>query len=123
MKNLINLIENNKVITGREKEMLIDSISMGGSVSVNIRMAQIEVKMAILEILHNANEGITITEIQNRFESVNGYTYTVQRFSALARQLVANGMVDRNTILTNNSIIINGKRYPEKIAKFSLVKA
>lgn len=123
MKNLINLIENNKVITDREKEMLIDSISIGGSVSINIRMVQTEVKMAILEILHNANEEMTITEMQSRFKSVNGYTYTVQRFSALTRQLVADGMVNRNTILTNNSIIIKGKRYPEKIAKFSLINA
>lgn len=123
MKNLINLIENNKVITNREKEMLIVSISTGSTVSVKNRMEQTEIKMAMLEILHNTNEEMTITEIKNRFKSINGYTYTVQRFSAMARQLVGDGMVNRNTILTNNSIIINGKRYPEEIAKFSLKNA
>jgi hypothetical protein len=123
MKNLINLIENNKVITDKEKEMLIDSISIGGSVSVSIRMVQTEIKMAVLEILHNANSELTITEIQNRFELANNYAYTVQRFSAMANQLRRMDLVDKNYVTTGNYLIINGKKYPEKIAKFFLKKA
>lgn len=123
MKNLINLIENNKVITDREKEMLIDSISIGGSVSVYIRMAQTEIKMAVLEILHNANSELTITEIQNRFALANDYTYTVQRFSAMANQLRRMGLVDKEYVTTGNYLIIKGRKEPEKIAKFFLKKA
>ena len=123
MKNLIETIENNNVITDREKEMLIESISIGGSVSVNIRMVQTEVKMAVLEILHNANSEMTITEIQNRFKSVNGYSYTVQKFSALTNQLTNIGLVDKNYITTGNYLIIKGRKKPEKIAKFFLKNA
>lgn len=123
MKNLINLIENNKVITDREKEMLIDSISIGGSVSVNIRMVQTELKMAVLEILHNANSELTITEIQSKFKGANGYTYTVQKFSALANQLRKIGLVDKDYVTTGNYLIIKGRKEPEKIAKFFLKKA
>ena len=123
MKELINKIENNEIITSKEKEILVDSITLGGSVSVNIRMRQVEVKMAVLEILHNANNAMTITEIQNQFILANGYAYTVQKFSAMTRQLICMGLIDRNTITTGNSIIIKGKRQPKKIAKFSLVNA
>ena len=123
MKNLINLIENNNIITDKEKEMLIDSISIGGSVSVNIRMVQTEIKMAVLEILHNANGELTITEIQNSFELANNYTYTVQRFSSMANQLRRMGLVDKDYVATGNYLIIKGRKEPEKIAKFFLKKA
>jgi hypothetical protein len=122
MKNLINLIENNKVITDREKEMLIGSISIGGSVSVNIRMVQTELKMAVLEILHRANGELTITEIQNEFELANNYTYTVQRFSAMTNQLRELDLVEKNYVATGNYLIIKGRKEPERIAKFSLKK-
>ena len=123
MKNLINLIENNKVITNREKEMLIDSISIGGSVSVSNRIVQIEIKMAVLEILHNANGELTITEIQNKFENANGYGYTVQRLSAMTNQLRRMDLVDKNYVTTGNYLIIKGRKEPEKIAKFFIKKA
>lgn len=123
MKNLINLIENNDVITDREKEMLIESISIGGSVSVNIRMVQTEIKMAVLEILHNANSELTITEIQEKFELANNYTYTVQRFSAMANQLRDMGLIGKKYITTSNYLIIKGKKEPERITKFFIKKA
>lgn len=116
MKNLINSIENNGILTGEEKELLIASISCGGSVSVNSRMAQTEIKMIILEILHNAEHEMTITEMQEQL----GWSYTVQRLSAMARQLKLMGLIEKNYITTGNSLIIKGKKYPEKIAKFSL---
>ena len=103
--------------------MIIDSITLGGSVSVNNRKVQTELKLEILEILFANNEPLTITEIANNFALNNGYCYTIQRFSAMARQLVCMGLVDRNTIITGNSIIIKGKAHPEKIAKFSLINA
>lgn len=120
MKNLINSIENNGILTGEEKELLIASISCGGSVSVNIRMGQTKIKMEILEILHNAEHEMTITEMQEQFEAANGWSWTVQRLSAMARQLKIMGLIEKNYITTGNSLIIKGKRYPEKIAKFSL---
>jgi hypothetical protein len=118
MKNLIETIENNVLLTNHEKDLLIDSITLGGSVSVNIRVAQTELKMAILEILHNAEYEMTITEIVNAFAEIHNYTYTVQRFSAMARQLRNMGLIEKNYITTGNSLIIGGKKIPEKIAKF-----
>ena len=120
MKNLLETIENNILLTNHEKDLLIDSITLGGSVSVSIRVVQTELKMAILEILHNAEYEMTISEIQGAFEEIHGYGYTVQRFSAMARQLRNMGLVEKNYLITGNSLIINGKRYPEKIAKFFL---
>ena len=123
MKELINKIENSNFLNNEQKTMMIDSISVGGSVSVDIRKVQTELKLAILEILFVNNEPLTITEIADNFALKNGYCYTVQKFAALARQLVAMGLVNRNTIITGNSIIVKGKRYPEEIAKFSFIKA
>lgn len=120
MKNLLETIENNILLTNHEKDLLIDSITLGGSVSVSVRVVQTELKMAMLEILHNAESEMTISEIQEAFEEIYGYSYTVQRFSAMARQLRNMGLVEKNYLITGNSLIINGKRYPEKIAKFFL---
>lgn len=122
MKNLIETIENNGLLTNHEKDLLIDSITLGGSVSVNIRVAQTELKMAILEILHNAEYEMTISEIAEAFAEIHNYTYTVQRFSAMARQLRNTNLIDKTYITTGNSLIINGKRFPEKIAKFFIIK-
>jgi hypothetical protein len=122
MKNLIETIENNGLLTNKEKEVLIDSITIGNSVPINHRMAQIEIKMAMLEILHNAEYEMTITEIVNAFTEIHGYTYTVQRFSAMARQLRNTNLIDKTYITTGNSLIINGKKIPEKIAKFFIIK-
>jgi hypothetical protein len=123
MKNLIETIENNGLLTNHEKDLLIDSISLGSSVSVAIRMVQTELKMAILEILHNAEHEMTISEIQETFAEIHDYTYTVQRFSAMARQLRNIGLVDKNYITTGNYLIIKGRKEPEKIAKFFLKNA
>jgi hypothetical protein len=120
MKNLIETIENNILLTNHEKDLLIDSITLGGSVSVDVRVVQTELKMAILEILHNAEYEMTISEIQDAFAEIYGHTYTVQRFSAMARQLRNMGLVEKNYLITGNLLIINGKKYPEKIAKFFL---
>jgi hypothetical protein len=122
MKNLIETIENNGLLTNKEKEVLIDSITIGSSVPINHRMAQIEIKMAMLEILHNAEYEMTITEIVNAFTEIHGYAYTVQRFSAMARQLRNTNLIDKTYITTGNSLIINGKKIPEKIAKFFIIK-
>ena len=122
MKNLINSIANNKILTPSERDSLIDSISLGSSVSVCTRMAQIEIKMAMLEILHSTNSEMTITEIQNKFTDLNGWSYTVQRFSAMARQLRNMGLIDKTYITTGNMLIIDGKKIPEKIAKFFIIK-
>lgn len=120
MKNLIEKIENNGLLTKHEKDLLIDSISLGSSVSVAIRMVQTELKMGILEILHKAENKMTISEIQEVFAEIHGYEYTVQRFSAMARQLGNMDLIEKDYLITGNSLIINGKRYPEKIAKFYL---
>ena len=122
MKNLIETIENNVLLTNHEKELLIDSITLGGSVSVNIRVVQTELKIAILEILHNAEYEMTITDIVNAFAEIHNYAYTVQRFSAMARQLRNMGLIEKNYITTGNSLIIGGKKIPEKIAKFFIIK-
>lgn len=122
MKNLIETIENNGLLTNKEKEILIDSITIGNSVPINHRMAQIEIKMAMLEILHNAEYEMTITEIADAFSEIHNYTYTVQRFSAMARQLRNTNLIDKTYITTGNSLIINGKKIPEKIAKFFIIK-
>jgi hypothetical protein len=122
MKNLINSIANNKILTPSERDLLIDSITLGGSVSVSIRVVQTELKMAILEILHNAEYEMTITEIVNAFTEIHGYAYTVQKFSAMARQLRNMGLIEKNYITTGNSLIIGGKKIPEKIAKFFIIK-
>ena len=123
MKNLIETIENNILLTNHEKDLLIDSITLGSSVSVAIRVVQTELKMAILEILHNAEYEMTISEIQGAFAEIYGHTYTVQRFSAMARQLRNKGLVDKNYITTGNYLIIKGRKEPEKIAKFFLKNA
>ena len=123
MKNLIETIENNGLLTNDEKDLLIDSISLGSSVSVAIRMVQTELKMAVLEILHNAECEMTISEIANAFAEIHGYTYTVQRFSAMANQLRRMGLVDKDYVITGNYLIIKGRKEPEKIAKFFLKKA
>lgn len=115
MKNLINSIENNQILTPNERDLLIDSISLGSSVLVCTRMVQTEIKMAILETLHKTEKAMTISEIQMVVPHC-----TVQRLSAMARQLRNLGLVKKTYITTNNSIIIHGKKYPEKIAKFSL---
>ncbi len=120
MKNLIETIENNGLLTDHEKDLLINSISLGSSVSVAIRMVQTELKMTILEILHNAEHEMTISEIQEAFAEIHGYAYTVQRLSAMARQLRNMDLIEKNYLITGNSLIIKGKRYPEKIAKFCL---
>ena len=122
MKNLIETIENNGLLTNHEKDLLIDSITLGGSVSVNIRVAQTELKMAILEILHNAEYEMTISEIAEVFAEIHNYTYTIQRFSAMARQLGSMGLIEKNYITTGNTLNINGKKIPEKIAKFFIIE-
>ena len=124
MKNLINKIENSNFLNNEQKAMMIDSISIGGSVSVDIRKVQTELKLAILEILFVNNEPLTITEITDNFALKNGYCYTVQKFSAMANQLKRMGLLDKMYIYTGNYLIFGrGRKEPEKIAKFFLKKA
>lgn len=124
MKELINKIENSNFLNNRQKELMIDAITLGGSVSVDIRKAQIELKLEILEILYANNEPLTITEIVSNFALHNGYRYTVQKFSAMANQLSKIGLLEKTYITTGNYLIFGrGKREPEKIAKFCFKKA
>ena len=125
MKNLINTIESNKFLNDIQKQIIIDSITLGDSVSGGIRMEQIKLKMAILEILYNTDDELTVTEIQNKFAHHYGWCYTVQRFSAMANQLRVMGLVNKNYITTGNYLVVCGRRgkEPERIAKFSFKKA
>lgn len=124
MKELINKIENNNFLSNRQKGLMIDAITLGGSVSVDIRKVQIELKLEILEILYANNEPLTITEIVDNFALHNGYRYTTQKFSAMANQLSKVGILEKTYITTGNYLIFGrGKREPEKIAKFFFKKA
>ena len=124
MKELINKIENSNFLNNDQKAQIVDSITLGGSVSVNVRIVQTEVKLAILEILFANNEPLTITEITDNFALKNGYCYTVQKFSAMANQLKKMGLLDKIYITTGNYLIFgNGRKEPEKIAKFFFKKA
>ena len=73
--------------------------------------------MAILETLHKTEKAMTISEIQMAIPHC-----TVQRLSAMARQLRNMGLIEKNYITTGNTLIINGKKIPEKIAKFFIIK-
>ena len=124
MKELINKIENSNFLDNNQKAIMIDSITLGGSVSVYTRKAQIELKLEILEILYANNEPLTITEIVNNFALHNGYRYTTQRFSAMANQLAKRGLLEKTYITTGNYLIFGrGRKEPEKIAKFFFKKA
>ena len=124
MKELINKIENSNFLNNDQKAMMIDSIMLGGSVSINIRKEQMELKLAILKILLVHNEPLTITEISDSFALLNGYCYSVQKFSAMANQLRKMGLLDKTYIITGNYLIFNsGRKEPEKIAKFFFKKA
>ncbi len=119
MKQLIEKIENSNFLNDKQKVLLVESISVGGSVSVDIRKVQTEIKLEILKILYANNEPLTITEICDNFTVDNGYSYTVQRFSAMANQLRRMGLLDKIYITTGNYLIIKGRgKEPEKIAKF-----
>jgi hypothetical protein len=124
MKELINKIENSNFLSNDQKAMMIDSISVGGSVTVDVRKVQTKLKLAILEILFANNEPLTITEITDNFAVHNGYSYTVQRFSAMANQLNKMGLLEKTYISTGNYLIFGrGRKEPERIAKFSFKKA
>lgn len=124
MKNLINSIENNKFMTEEQKATFFESMT-GNSQAMALKRMQNKLKVVILQVLHDNGSGMTITEIQSILPTYDSYYegFSVQRISALTRQLVCMGLVDRNEITTGNSVIIKGKKYPEKIAKFSFLNA
>ena len=123
MKNLINSIENNNFMTEGQKATFLETMCDDRTMAK--KRVQNELKLIILQTLHDNGNAMTITEIQSVIPTYDSYYegFSVQRISALTRQLVCMGMVSRNEIATGNSIIVKGKKYPEIIAKFSFINA